>query len=90
MWSFTWSRESVNLGGAFDISVKDLVTLIAHRTGFQGVIRWDMAKPNGQPRRKLDVSRVDRAFGFRSTTGFEEGLSETIRWYENLCKAIAS
>jgi GDP-L-fucose synthase len=82
--------ETLKSRGAFDISVKDMVTLIAQRTGFQGAIRWDMAKLNGQPRRKLDVSRADRAFGFRSTTGFEEGLSETIRWYENLCKAVAS
>jgi len=72
----------VNLGSAFEISIRDLVRLIADLTGFQGQIKWDTDKPNGQPRRKLDTSRAERAFGFRSTTSFHEGLKHTIAWYE--------
>ncbi|HMO49547.1 MAG TPA: GDP-L-fucose synthase [Kiritimatiellia bacterium] len=73
--------EPVNIGSAFEISIKDLTETIARLTGFQGEIRWDTSKPNGQPRRKLDVSRAEQKFGFRSTTTFEDGLRETIAWY---------
>jgi len=73
--------EPVNIGSAFEISIKDLTETIARLTGFQGEIRWDASKPNGQPRRKLDVSRAEQKFGFRSTTTFEAGLRETIDWY---------
>jgi GDP-L-fucose synthase len=73
--------EPVNIGSAFEISIKDLTEIIARLTGFTGEIRWDTTKPNGQPRRKLDVSRAEQKFGFRSTTSFEEGLRETIDWY---------
>ncbi len=75
--------EPVNLGSAFEISIKDLTETIAQQTGFKGEIRWDKTKPNGQPRRKLDTSRAEKEFGFRSKTTFEEGLRETIRWYED-------
>lgn len=71
----------VNIGSAFEISIKDLTETIARLTGYQGEIRWDSSKPNGQPRRKLDVTRAEQAFGFRSTTSFEAGLKETIDWY---------
>lgn len=71
----------VNIGSAFEISIKDLTETIARLTGYQGEIRWDTSKPNGQPRRKLDVSRAEQKFGFRSTTSFEHGLRETIDWY---------
>jgi len=74
--------DPVNLGSAFEISIRDLVRLIAHLTGFQGQIKWDTDQPNGQPRRKLDTSRAERGFGFRSTTSFQEGLEHTIEWYE--------
>jgi GDP-L-fucose synthase len=73
--------EPVNLGSAFEISIKDLVTTIARLTGFKGQIVWDTSKPNGQPRRKLDTSRAEAAFGFRSHTTFEDGLRRTIEWY---------
>jgi GDP-L-fucose synthase len=73
--------EPVNLGAGFEITIRDLVVLIARLTGFDGEIRWDPSKPDGQPRRCLDTSRAERLFGFRATTGFEEGLRRTIEWY---------
>ena len=73
--------EPVNLGSAFEISIKDLVGTIARLTGFQGELVWDNSKPNGQPRRKLDVSRAETSFGFKSHTTFEAGLRRTIDWY---------
>lgn len=74
--------EPVNLGSSYEISIKELVTLIARMTGFSGEIIWDTSKPNGQPRRKLDVERAKEAFGFTSRTTFEEGLRKTIEWYK--------
>src|SRR5262249_9860640 len=71
----------VNLGSAFEISINDLITTINRVVGFNGEVRWDTSKPNGQPRRKLDVSRAEREFGFRSKTTFEEGLQRTVDWY---------
>lgn len=73
--------EPVNLGSAFEISIKDLVELIARLTDFQGKILWDTTKPNGQPRRKLDTSRAEREFGFKARVNFEEGLRRTVEWY---------
>jgi len=64
-----------------EISIKHLVELIAHLTGFKGRIIWDTSKPNGQPRRRLDVTRAEQAFGFKAGTSFEEGLEKTIEWY---------
>jgi len=81
--------EPVNLGSAFEISIKDLVTTIARQTGFEGDLVWDTSKPNGQPRRKLDVSRAETAFGFKSHTTFEDGLRRTIEWYAAQQKAPA-
>lgn len=78
--------EPVNLGSSFEISIKDLTETIARLTGFQGDIHWDSTKPNGQPRRKLETSRAEMEFGFRSTTTFENGLRETIQWYESTLK----
>ena len=74
--------DPVNLGSAFEISIKDLLELIARLTGFSGEIVWDTTKPNGQPRRKLDTSRAKAKFGFESQTSFEEGLKQTIEWYK--------
>jgi GDP-L-fucose synthase len=74
--------DPVNIGSAFEISIKDLVTLIADVTRFTGKITWDTSQPNGQPRRKLDTSRAEREFGFRSRTDFREGLQRTVQWYE--------
>jgi GDP-L-fucose synthase len=73
--------EPVNLGSSFEITIKDLVELITRLTGFKGKIVWDTSKPNGQPRRSLDVSRAEKYFGFRAQISFEEGLRRTIEWY---------
>ncbi len=75
------SPEPVNLGSGMEISIKDLVELIARLTGFTGRIIWDTSKPNGQPRRRLDVTRAEREFGFKAGTSFEAGLTRTIDWY---------
>lgn len=74
--------EPVNLGSGMEISIKDLVTLIARLTGFEGELIWDTTKPNGQPRRRLNVDRADREFGFKARVNFEEGLRRTIEWYK--------
>lgn len=71
----------VNLGTGMEISIKDLVHLIARLTGFSGGIMWDTSKPDGQPRRCLDVTRAERLFGFRAKTPLEDGLRRTIEWY---------
>jgi GDP-L-fucose synthase len=73
--------EPVNLGSGMEISIKDLAELIARLTGFSGQFVWDASKPNGQPRRGLDVSRAEKFFGFRAQMSFEEGLRRTIAWY---------
>ena len=75
--------DPVNLGGTIEISIKELLGFITRLTGFEGKIVWDTAKPNGQPRRKLDTSRAKREFGFQAQTPFEEGLQRTINWYIN-------
>ena len=73
--------EPVNLGAGFEIKIRDLVELIAELTGFDGEIKWDTTKPDGQPRRCLDVSRAEKEFGFKAKTDFREGLKQTIEWY---------
>jgi len=73
--------EPVNLGSGYEISIKDLVVTIARLTGYQGKVVWDTTKPNGQPRRGLDVTRAEKYFGFRAGMDFEEGLRRTIEWY---------
>jgi GDP-L-fucose synthase len=73
--------EPVNVGAGFEISIKELVELLAELTGFRGRIVWDTSKPNGQPRRCLDTSRAWELFGFRAQTDFREGLRRTIAWY---------
>ena len=74
--------DPVNIGVGQEVSIKDLATQIAALTGFAGRIVWDATKPNGQPRRCLDVSRAEHEFGFRARTTFEVGLKRTIDWYE--------
>ena len=76
--------DPVNVGSGFEISIRDLVQLIAELTGFRGAVRWDASQPNGQPRRRLDTSRAEQAFGFRATTDFRAGLERTIAWYESV------
>lgn len=73
--------EPVNIGSAFEISIKELLETIVQLTGFEGKIQWDSNKPNGQPRRKLDIRRASKLFGFKSQTTFEIGLQHTIDWY---------
>jgi GDP-L-fucose synthase len=73
--------KPVNIGSGIEISVKDLVGLIAELTGFEGQVVWDTSKPDGQPRRRLDISRAEREFGFKAKTKFKEGLRKTIDWY---------
>ena len=73
--------EPVNLGAGMEITIKDLIGTICKLMGYEGEIHWDASKPDGQPRRMLDVSRAEKFFGFRAKTGFEEGLRKTIEWY---------
>ena len=73
--------EPVNLGSGAEISTRALALKLAALTGCQGRIAWDTTKPNGQPRRCLDVSRAEREFGFRAATALGDGLRMTIEWY---------
>ena len=83
--------DPVNIGAGFsaqggsalggEISIKDLVELIAKLTGFKGEIIWDITKPDGQPRRMLDTSKAEKEFDFKAKTNFEDGLKKTIDWY---------
>jgi GDP-L-fucose synthase len=75
--------DPVNIGAGFEISIKDLVHLIADLTNFRGEILWDTSKPGGQPRRSLDTSRAEREFAFQAKTSFAEGLQRTIEWYRS-------
>lgn len=78
------SPEPVNIGAGFEISIKDLVELIAKLTGFTGRIVWDVSKPDGQPRRMLDTTKAERNFGFKAKVDFEEGLKTSILWYKSI------
>ena len=73
-----------------EISIKDLVHLIARLTGFEGEIVWDTSRPDDQPRRCLDTSKAERLFGFRARTPFEEGLRQTIAWYRQQMARIST
>jgi GDP-L-fucose synthase len=73
--------DPVNLGAGFEISIRDLAEKIAGLVGYQGSLVWDASRPNGQPRRRLDVSRARAAFGFSAETSFDDGLARTIAWY---------
>ena len=79
--------DPVNLGRGEEIAIHDLAAMVAEQTGFRGEILWDRSKPNGQPRRMLDVSRAAREFGFRANTSFSCGLAKTIAWYEQSRRA---
>jgi GDP-L-fucose synthase len=72
----------INLGSGQEISIRRLAERIVEMTGFTGRLTWDTSRPNGQPRRALDVSRAEKLLGFRASTPFEEGLRRTIAWYE--------
>jgi len=73
--------DPVNLGSGEEISIRDLADKIRVLAGYEGEIAWDPSKPDGQPRRRLDTSRAERAFGFRAEVGLDEGLRRTIDWY---------
>lgn len=73
--------EPVNVGAGFEISIKDLAELIVKMVGFQGMLHWNTAKPDGQPRRCLDTKRAEKEFGFKAKTSFEDGLKRTIDSY---------
>jgi GDP-L-fucose synthase len=81
--------EPVNLGTSEEISIKDLVALIAELTGFKGSIVYDSSKPDGQPRRKLNVERAKNEFGFTAETPFKVGLKKTIEWFETAPQPVA-
>jgi GDP-L-fucose synthase len=83
------SSEPVNLGSGQEIAIADLVRRIAAAAGFTGRIEFDPTKPNGQPRRRLDVRRAEERFGFRAATPFDEGLKRTLAWYLDI-RAAAS
>lgn len=83
------SPEPVNIGAGFEISIRDLAELIAELTGFKGRLTFDRSKPDGQPRRSLDVTRARSAFGFAATTDFRNGLQRTIDWY-SACTSASS
>lgn len=82
--------EPVNIGVGAEISIRELVERIAELVGFRGGIVWDESKPDGQPRRILDVSRAERTFGFRATTPLDEGLRRTVAWYLGHRRVAAS
>ncbi len=73
--------EPVNVGSGQEISIRELAQVVANATGYEGEIAWDTSKPNGQPRRLLDVSRARELFGFEASTPFREGLERTVAWY---------
>jgi GDP-L-fucose synthase len=75
-------NEPVNIGSGSEITIKELVEKIVKLTDFKGQVRWDSSKPDGQPRRKLDVSKAKKYFGFEAKTSFDEGLKATIDWYQ--------
>jgi GDP-L-fucose synthase len=75
------SSEPVNIGSGTEISIRDLATEIAKATGYTGRFVWDTTQPNGQPRRRLDVSRAKERFGFVAKTSFADGLKKTVAWY---------
>ena len=75
--------DPVNLGSGMEVSIKDLVYLIAQLTGFEGELVWDAEKPDGQPRRSLDTSKAERLFGFTAQMPLEEGLQRVVQWYRS-------
>ena len=74
--------EPLNLGTGQETTISDLAALVARLIGYDGEIEWDTSKPDGQPRRSLDVTRATKSIGFTASIPLSEGLSETIRWWE--------
>ena len=81
--------EPINIGAGFEITIKDLVNKLVKLMDFKGKIVWDKTKPNGQPRRCLDVSKAKKEFGFVAKTNFDEGLKKTVKWYIAMCHSRA-
>jgi GDP-L-fucose synthase len=77
------SPEPINLGNGREVTIKDLTEMVAKIAGFNGKIRWDLTKPDGQPRRCLDVSRAKKELGFTARTTLEDGLKQTVQWFES-------
>ncbi len=75
--------QPVNIGTSHEITIRELVELIARLTGYEGNVTWDTTKPDGQPRRKLDTTRAAQLFDFQADTGLEDGMSKTISWWES-------
>ena len=75
--------DPVNIGSAHEITIQELAELLRKLTGFEGELIWDATQPDGQPRRRLDVARAEREFGFLAKTTLVDGLRQTIKWYEN-------
>jgi GDP-L-fucose synthase len=82
--------EPVNLGSGQEISIGALADLVADVIGFEGEIVWDASKPNGQPRRQLDVSKAEERFGFRARTPLREGIERTVAWYRSAVARVGS
>ena len=82
--------DPVNLRAGFEITMCDLARSIAEKLGYTGAIVWDSSRPNGQPRRMLDVSRAQQRFGFQARVSFDEGLNRTIEWYRDQYPAAGS
>ncbi len=82
--------DPVNLGSGEEISIRELAELVADVTGFKGALTWDTSKPNGQPRRRLDVSRAESLFGFRARTLLREGIERTVAWYSKAMRATTT
>jgi GDP-L-fucose synthase len=80
--------DPVNIGVGYEVSIRDLVSMITRLTGFDGRIIWDESKPDGQPRRCLDTQRATREFGFKAKVPFETGLQKTIQWYQKFRKQM--
>ncbi|MFL6016899.1 MAG: GDP-L-fucose synthase, partial [Gaiellaceae bacterium] len=81
--------DPVTLGAGKEISIRDLATLVASVTGFDGRITWDTSKPNGQPRRSVDATRARERFGFEARTPLRDGLERTVAWYREHAPAYA-
>lgn len=82
--------DPVNIGSGYEITIRDLAALLCKLTGFEGELIWDRTQPDGQPRRRLDVTRAEREFGFLATTSLVDGLRQTIEWYQNCGTSLKS
>lgn len=81
--------DPVNVGAGREVTIRELVEMIGALTGFDGEIRWDTTKPDGQPRRMLDTTRARERFGFEAEVGLEDGMSRTIEWWEDVGETLS-